>query len=40
MRLIDVLDVITKVASAPIQYSIEEYGVVFTPKSQHEIAGR
>jgi len=33
VRLIDVLDAITKVADRPIQYSIEEYAVVFTMAS-------
>jgi hypothetical protein len=30
VRLIDVLEVITKVADQPLRYRIEEYGVVFT----------
>ncbi len=30
VRLIDVLDVITKTADRPIKYSIEDYGVVFS----------
>ena len=31
MRLKDVLDAIVKVANKPIEYSVEDYGVVFSP---------
>jgi beta-lactamase regulating signal transducer with metallopeptidase domain len=31
VRLLDVLDAITRVADAPIKYSIEDYAVVWTP---------
>ncbi len=31
MRLIDALDAMTKVADHPIKYSVENYGVVFSP---------
>lgn len=33
IRLADVLDAITNAASVPIQYSIENYAVVFSPRS-------
>jgi hypothetical protein len=36
LRLIDVLDAITKAASSPIRYSIEDYAVVFSLKSAKE----
>jgi hypothetical protein len=32
VRLVDVLDAVVKVADHSIKYSIEDYGVVFTPK--------
>jgi hypothetical protein len=31
LRLVDVLDVIVKVADRPIKYTVEDYGVVFSP---------
>jgi beta-lactamase regulating signal transducer with metallopeptidase domain len=34
VRLVDVLDAIVKVADKPIQYSIEDYGVVFAWKAK------
>jgi len=34
VRLVDVLDAITKVADRPIKYSIEDYAVVFSLKGQ------
>ena len=40
MRLVDVLGAITKLASAPISYSVEEYGVIFTPRTQREVAAK
>jgi hypothetical protein len=40
MRLVDVLDAITKLASAPIEYTVEEYGVIFTPRTQREVAAK
>jgi len=33
LRLIDVLEAVTKVADKPIQYSIEEYAVIFSQKA-------
>jgi hypothetical protein len=32
VRLVDVLDAVVKVADRPIKYSIEDYGVVFSPR--------
>jgi len=32
IRLVDVLDAITKVADSPIRYTVEDYAVVFSPK--------
>ena len=32
VRLVDVLDAVVKVADKPIKYSIEDYGVVFSPR--------
>jgi hypothetical protein len=32
LRLVDVLDAIVKVADQPIRYSVEDYGVVFSPR--------
>jgi hypothetical protein len=32
VRLVDVLDAVAKVADRPIKYSIEDYGVVFSPR--------
>jgi hypothetical protein len=32
VRLVDVLDAVVKVAERPIKYSIEDYGVVFSPR--------
>ena len=32
VRLADLLDVVVKVADRPIKYSVEEYGVVFSPR--------
>jgi hypothetical protein len=34
VRLIDVLDAITRVADRPVKYSIEEYAVVWTPVNE------
>ena len=33
VSLLDLLDVIVKVADKPIKYSVEDYGVVFSPKT-------
>lgn len=38
VRLKDVLDAITRVAEQPVRYSIEDYGVVFSPASGHAAA--
>jgi hypothetical protein len=32
VRLVHVLDAVVKVADRPIKYSVEEYGVVFSPR--------
>jgi hypothetical protein len=32
VRLVDVLDAVVKVADRPIKYSVEDYGVVFSPR--------
>ena len=32
LRLVDVLDAVVKVADRPIKYSVEDYGVVFSPR--------
>jgi hypothetical protein len=32
VRLVDVLDAVVKVADHPIKYSVEDYGVVFSPR--------
>jgi hypothetical protein len=32
IRLVDVLDAVVKVADRPIKYSVEDYGVVFSPR--------
>jgi hypothetical protein len=32
VRLLDVLDVVVKVADHPIKYTVEDYGVVFSPR--------
>ena len=32
VRLVDVLDAVVKVADRPIKYSMEDYGVVFSPR--------
>ena len=37
VRLQDVLDIIVKVADRPIKYSVENYGIVFTLRSQEAI---
>ena len=39
VRLKDVLDAIVKVADKPIEYSIEEYGVVFSQKTNQSTGG-
>jgi hypothetical protein len=41
VRLVDVLDAVVKVADRPIKYSVEDYGVVFSPRgvepARHEV---
>lgn len=37
LRLVDVLDVVVKVADHPIKYSIEDYGVVFSPRGSEPV---
>ncbi|HXT42063.1 MAG TPA: M56 family metallopeptidase, partial [Candidatus Angelobacter sp.] len=39
VRLKDVLDAVVKVADKPIEYSIEEYGVVFSQKTNRSTSG-
>ena len=38
LRLADVLDAITKVSDSPIKFTIEDYAVVFSPKSPESAA--
>ena len=37
VRLVDVLDAVVKVADHPIKYTVEDYGVVFTPKGYDSV---
>ena len=38
LRMSDVLDLIVKVADQPIKYTIEEYGIMFSPKPPEAVA--